>query len=101
MWLLDDSTAAVTRELEGYDVLLDLAEQTAIIDEALDADARPLWILAAAGALTGILLLAPIIDRSIRADTDDVATLVALEAPGRRSGSGPCRTSSWSRPPVC
>lgn len=80
VWLLDDSTAAVTRELDGYDVLLDLAEQTAILDEALDADARPLWILAAAGALTGILLLAPIIDRSIRDNTDDVATLVALGA---------------------
>ncbi len=78
VWLLDDSTAAVTRELDGYNVLFDLAEQTAILDEALDADARPLWILAAFGALTGILLLAPIIDRSIRADFDDVATLVAL-----------------------
>ena len=80
VWLRDDSTAAVTRELEGYDTMLDLAEQTAIIDEALDADARPLWILAAAGALTGILLLAPIIDRSIREDTDDSATLGALGA---------------------
>ena len=78
VWLRDDSTAATTRELGGYDVLLDLAEQTAILDGALDADARPLWILAAAGALTGILLLAPIIDRSIRDDTDDVATLVAM-----------------------
>ena len=86
VWLFDDSAAAVTRELEGYDVLLDLAEQTAIIDGALDADARPLWILAAAGALTGILLLAPIIDRSIRDDTDDVATLVALG--GTRSQIG-------------
>ena len=78
VWLVDDSTADVARELDGYDVVLDLAEQTAIIDEALDADARPMWILAAAGALTGILLLAPIIDRNIREDIEDVATLVAL-----------------------
>lgn len=91
VWLVDDSTAEVTRELDGYDVLLDLAEQTAIIDDALDGEARPLWILAAAGALTGILLLAPIIDRSIRDDTDDVATLIALGSTrsqiGRLAGS--------------
>jgi cell division protein FtsX len=86
VWLHDDSTAAATRELDGYDILLDLAEQTAIMDGALDADARPLWILAAAGALTGILLLAPIVDRNIRNDTDDVATLVALG--GTRSQIG-------------
>lgn len=78
VWLRDGSTAEVTRQLDGYDVVLDVAKQTAIIDEALDADARPLWILAAFGALAGILLLAPIIDRSIRDDADDVATLVAL-----------------------
>ena len=78
VWLVEDSAAAITRELDGYDVLLDLAEQTAIIDEALDADARPLWILAAVGALAGILLLAPILDASIRNDTDDLDALVAL-----------------------
>jgi cell division protein FtsX len=86
VWLLDGSTADVTRELDGYDSILDLAEQTAILDAALDADARPQWILAAFGALTGLLLLAPIIDRSIRDDTDDVATLVALGSPRSQVG---------------
>lgn len=86
VWLVDDSTASITPGLDGYDVLLDLAEQTAIIDEALHDDARPLWILAAAGALTGILLLAPIIDRSIRNDTDDVATLAALGSTRQQIG---------------
>jgi hypothetical protein len=78
VWLADESTPAITRAIEGYDGVMDLAEQSAIIDAALDADARPLWILVAAGALTGMLLLTPIIDRSIRDDTNDVATLVAL-----------------------
>jgi hypothetical protein len=78
VWLVEDSAAGVSRELDGYDVLLDLTEQTAIIDKALDAEARPLWILAAVGALAGILLLTPILDTSIRDDTDDLDALVAL-----------------------
>ena len=86
VWLLEGSAAHRTRELEGYDSVLDLAEQTAILDSALDTDARPLWILAAFGALTGLLLLAPIIDRSIRDNSDDVATLVALGSSRSQSG---------------
>jgi hypothetical protein len=84
VWLRDDSEAAATRELDGHDVLIDLAGQTAIIDEALDADARPLWILAAAGAVIGMLLLAPIIDRSVRNDASEAATLSALGASRRQ-----------------
>ena len=66
-------------KLDG-DVLLDLDEQTLLLDAALDTDAQFLWMLAGIGAITAILLLAPIIARSLRSSADDMATLVALGA---------------------
>ncbi len=80
VWLDENSTEAATRSIEGYDVLLDLGEQAANIDRGLDNDARPLWIMAIAGLMIGLLVLAPIIHRSITSHSGDVSALASLGA---------------------
>lgn len=79
-WLADGSTESATRQVEGYDSLIDIVEQAANIDTALDADARPLWVLSLAGAVIGLLVLVPILQRSIGDDARDIAGLAALGA---------------------
>ena len=80
VWLADGSVEATTRNITGYDVLIDIDEQASNIDRALDTDARPLWIIVLAGLVVGLLVLAPIIHRSIAGDAGDITALAALGA---------------------
>ena len=80
VWLADGSTEATTRSIDGFDGLIDVDERAADIDRALDTDARALWIMAVAGLVIGLLVLAPVIHRSISADAGDGAALAGLGA---------------------
>ena len=80
VWLADGSTEATTRSIDGFDVLIDVDERATGIDRALDTDARALWIMAVAGLVIGLLVLAPVIHRSISADASDSAALAGLGA---------------------
>ncbi len=80
VWLDENSTEAASRSIDGYDVLLDLEEQADNIDRGLDNDARPLWIMAIAGLVIGLLVLAPIIHRSVTSHSGDVNALASLGA---------------------
>jgi len=80
VWLADGSTEATTRSIDGFDGLIDVDERAADIDRALHTDARALWIMALAGLVIGLLVLAPVIHRSISADAGDGAALAGLGA---------------------
>jgi hypothetical protein len=69
---------AVADALAGYFVVIDFAERARSFDSVLATDARLLWLLAGVGAITGVLMLAPLIAGHVRANSADIATLLAL-----------------------
>lgn len=71
---------AVNESLGAYEVLIDLGTRADAIDDALSSDARLLWLLAAVGALAGVLLLAPIVAKNLRDTAPDTVTTMALGA---------------------
>ncbi|HEX9259548.1 MAG TPA: FtsX-like permease family protein [Acidimicrobiales bacterium] len=82
VWLqADASPTEISEGLASFEIMLDLRERAASIDEALATDARLLWLLAAIGALGGVLVLAPIIGRNIRDTGPQPAALAAVGAP--------------------
>ena len=68
----------VAEALEPYSILIDFRERKTVFDDALSTDANLLWLLAAVGALGGLLVLAPLIGRNIRDTGPDPETLAAL-----------------------
>lgn len=85
IWL--DPRADVTTVaagLEPFEVLVDIGRRATSVDAALGADARMLWLLAAIGVVGGVLVLAPIVGRNIRATGPPTATLSALGATHRQ-----------------
>ena len=74
------SPDAVHEALKDSAIILDLRITSATLDDALATDSRLLWLLAAIGAATGVLLLVPIIGRNLRDTADPGATMAALGA---------------------
>lgn len=74
------SPAEVSEGLASFYIIRDLRDRAKLIDEALTADARLLWLLAAIGALGGVLVLAPILGRNLRDTGPEPASLAAVGA---------------------
>ena len=78
VWLnAEASPAEVSEGLTSFYIIRDLRDRAKLIDEALAADARLLWLLAAIGA---ILVLAPIVGRNLRDTGPEPASLAAVGA---------------------
>ncbi len=81
VWLnAEASPAEVSEGLTSFYIIRDLRARAKLIDEALAADARLLWLLAAIGAIGGILVLAPIVGRNLRDTGPEPASLAAVGA---------------------
>jgi len=79
LWL--DPTASeesVAASLSAYLIIIDFRERTRVFDDALTTDANLLWLLAAVGALSGLLVLGPVIGRNVRDSGPNTETLAAL-----------------------
>ena len=74
------SPADVDAGLASFDIFIDFRERAELFDRALATDARLLWLLASIGAIGGLLVLVPVIDRNLRDTGSDTATLAALGA---------------------
>jgi hypothetical protein len=82
VWLDSEaSPAEVSEGLASFYIIRDLRDRAKLIDDALAADARLLWLLAGIGALGGILVLAPVIGRNLRDTGPEPDALAAVGAP--------------------
>jgi ABC-type lipoprotein release transport system permease subunit len=72
--------AEVANAMADFVVVIDFTERARNFDSVLATDARLLWLLAGAGAVTGVLMLAPLIAAHVRAESANIATLLALGA---------------------
>lgn len=81
VWLDPSASSELVREslaLASFQIILDFRERKIVIDDALSNDANLLWLLAAVGALGGLLVLAPLIARNLRDSGPNAETLSAL-----------------------
>lgn len=79
VWLDPSAAPELVREsLASFQIILDFRERKIVIDDALSTDANVLWLLAAVGALGGLLVLAPLIARNLRDTGPNTETLSAL-----------------------
>ena len=72
------SQESVAEALVPYSLEVDFRERRSVFDDALSTDANLLWLLAAVGALGGLLVLAPVIARNMRDTGPNTETLAAL-----------------------
>lgn len=72
------SRESIEESFSTYVIIIDFREREVEFDNALKTDANLLWLLAAVGALGGLLVLAPIISRNMRDTGSNVETLAAL-----------------------
>ncbi|MEQ1874942.1 MAG: FtsX-like permease family protein, partial [Ilumatobacteraceae bacterium] len=78
-WLKPEaSTDTIADSFESYSIVVDFRERRGVFDDALRTDADLLWLLAAVGALAGLLVLAPVIGRNMRDTGPNTETLAAL-----------------------
>lgn len=79
VWLDPSASPELVREsLASFQIILDFRDRRILIDDALSSDANVLWLLAAVGALGGLLVLAPLIARNLRDTGPNAQTLSAL-----------------------
>ncbi len=79
VWLDPTASAgSVEAALSAYNVMIDFRDRQSAFDGALKTDANLLWLLAAVGALGGLLVLAPVIGRNMRDTGPNTETLAAL-----------------------
>ena len=68
----------VNRPFDRFEIELDLRTKATGINEAVDTDARLLWLLAVVGVIGAVLLLAPVVARTARYSAIDAPTFIAL-----------------------
>lgn len=79
VWLDPAASAESVREsLASFQIIVDFRERKKVFDDALATDANLLWLLAAVGAIGGLLVLAPVIARNLRDTGPNTETLAAL-----------------------
>ena len=85
VWLSPTASDAELAELFAkYQVIIDFRERAPVFNDALATDADLLWLLAAIGAIGGLLIIAPVIGRNLRDTGSNTETLLALGARRRQ-----------------
>lgn len=72
------SPESVAEALSAYTIIIDFRERQVVFNDALKTDANLLWLLAAVGAVGGLLVLAPVLGRNMRDSGPNTETLAAL-----------------------